>query len=309
MGAPRIDLLDTNFLINGNDDYNQRAASLNSAGYLSDRWRAALDSGTIAQSMSSDVPDLRTFQALQINGTSAANIRIIQTVESLFSRALVGRVVVFKIKAKVIDSTGIPLVLTIRYLNAKDSIAATTTIVSTSYTPTVGAWTTYTAIATIPAGGVNGLECVATRQGTGTTSTIYSQRTLTIKNEAPDEFCYAGKNIFHELNILKRYYEKSYHPDVYPGATGNIGSLFFVAHASLSYLGGIIRHEQKRIVPVAICYSTGNGTAGFMSVDAAEKSVVVSAGITQTRVLVNNSSTSVLINSFGTFHLTLDADF
>lgn len=82
MGAPRIDRLDKNYIINGNFDFWQRGVSSSAGGYLADRFsfQNFTSAGTFTRTRSTDVPSFAesgyrsTYSDLITVGTADASL-------------------------------------------------------------------------------------------------------------------------------------------------------------------------------------------------------------------------------------------
>ena len=197
-----------NFLINGGQDVWQRGTSFSGAQYTSDRWFMSSSGGTLAASRSTDVPTSPYFQySLSVTGTSANNTQIYQRIESANSTLFAGQTVTLSVWAKnsagttSLDYVGL-------YPTATDNFASTTLDIQGSLTATSwsGSWTRYSVTFTANALATRGYMIIFYRNGTETSTTLFTGAQLEIASVRTN-FSRAGGTIQGELAACQRYFQ------------------------------------------------------------------------------------------------------
>ena len=223
MGAPRIDRLDRNFLINGSFRYFQRGTNIAIPGIgytTADRWRIGfnvpLTSAVSFQSQTIPSGGISkhslTLQAT-VSGTGG-DIQAQQRIENIFARDLVlaGKM---SFSVQVASDSASLCDLDIRYATAEDNFASVTPIITQTFsiTPDGAGGTIFTTLkiedVTIPPGAINGLQ-VQIRfynflvNGAGKVCRIY-QPMLNAGSIALS-FNHAARDLAEEFRLCERYF-------------------------------------------------------------------------------------------------------
>ena len=197
-----------NYLINGGFDIWQRGTSgFTSNAYTADRWQAALNSGTFIVSRSTDVPTTPYFNySLSMAGTTAQNMQIFQNIESANATLFAGQTVTLSVWAK--NSAGTSKLSYVGlYPTAVDNFAVSTLDVQGDLTATSwsGSWTKYSVSFTANALATRGYKIILYRNGTETSTTLFTGIQLEFGSVAT-AFTRAGGTIQGELAACQRYY-------------------------------------------------------------------------------------------------------
>ncbi len=196
-----------NFFINGGQDVWQRGTSFASGGYTSDRWFMTASGGTLAGSRSTDVPTNPYFNySLSVTGTSAQNTQIYQRIESANSTLFAGQSVTLSVWAK--NSAGTTKLSYVGlYPTVVDNFASQTQDVAGDLTATSwsGSWTRYSVTFTANALATRGYNIILYRNGTETSTTLFTGMQLEVGSVAT-AFSRAGGTIQGELAACQRYY-------------------------------------------------------------------------------------------------------
>ena len=292
-----------NFFINGGQDVWQRGTSFSGAQYTSDRWFMTASSGTLAASRSTDVPTSPYFQyALSVTGTSAQNTQIYQRIESANSTLFAGQSVTLSIWAK--NSSGTTKLSYVgTYPTAVDNFASSTQDVTGDLTATSwsGSWTKYSVTFTANALATRGYTIILYRNGTETSTTLFTGMQLEVGSVAT-AFSRVGGTIQGELSACQRYYYRQGGDQLYvqmgTGSGYTATNVYFWVRPPVT----------MRVTPTSIDYSTlaaydnvsvVTATAAAIDASLSSKNALIvytthASGITQFRpyVLASNNSTS-----------------
>lgn len=318
MGAPRIDRLDKNYIINGNFDFWQRNYNFIGGGavYTADRMFCTYGSGSAQYFRSTDVPDSLSTYSLQVTNTTGTVPQLNHRIESVFAKDLASKTVTVKFKVKATDSTGTPIKLMLSTPTTVDNFASAhvyENIITAVASPAAGTWYTYSVTVALPASTAKGMEVKIYRDSNGTpvtTTTFFSQLQVILGENDSTNYIYAGRNQVEELQLCQRYFEKS--SDVGTPADAGIAGGSVTITAASSSVGGI-RHSivfkvVKRAVPVFKIYNPFNGAVDSMRNLSSPSDV----GATSDRVGTQIASVSNTLASSAThvhsFHWTADAE-
>jgi len=322
--TPRLDKLDRNYIINGNFDYWQRNTTANITGAVLavDRFFTNYNSGAAGTvSRSTDVPDADSLYSAQVDVTTGLNATIGQRIESVFSKDLAGKTITIKFKVKAVDATGREIRILMATPNVTDNWAASTgfTDFVAIASPTTGVWTTYSTTVSIPADAVRGLQLIIRRGGaSATTSTRYSKIQILLGEVSDSDFSYAGRDVVQELDLCRRYYEKSFAINTIPANGGSATTLADDTNA-VGYLAGntlltptIPFKITKRASPTVTVFGNSSGRAIYSALNnaAIAGSVTVSTGPVGTSGVnglnVNQQDTAAFVTV--RFHYAADAE-
>ncbi len=272
MGAPRIDRIDQNLIINGNFDYWQRGTSFSTLGsyYTADRMYTARSTGTNVYSRSTDVPDSQSTYSLRIQNTSGTNPRLGQRIAADTALKYIGKTITVQIKIKVGDATATPINMTVQFPTATDNYASSTIPidVAVNAAPTQGVWKTYRYTFVVPSDAARGMQINFIRPSVSnvTTDTYFSQF-IAREGEYTEDmlFSYCSGHVDSEFPICMRYYEKSYPVATLPGtALEYVGSVHTQKSGTNGFLGNVRYNSVKIKSPVVTLYTVSSGAAGFI---------------------------------------------
>jgi len=259
-----------NYLINGGFDIWQRGTSgFTSNAYTADRWQAALNSGTFTVSLSTDVPTSPYFNySLSMAGTSAQNMQIFQNIESANATLFAGQTVTLSVWAK--NSAGTTKLSYVGlYPTAVDNFTTSTTDVSGDLTATSwsGSWTKYSVTFTANALATRGYKIIFYRNGTETSTTLFTGIQLEFGSVAT-AFTRAGGTIQGELAACQRYYYRT-------ATGGQLWSLFSqwgTATSSTLLFSTVVTPVTMRITPSSVDFASlrvfGQSTGVYNSISA-----------------------------------------
>lgn len=245
MGAPRIDRLDKNYLINGNFDFWQRATSFantgsNSAYGSADRWYNW--SGTPGHNVTfSRVAGDKAQWAMRVqrNAGNAVsnNAQIAQTVEIAFGREMAGKRIALVFRARCganYSPTGSLMVSTIDHgIGSVDQNIITAGMVGIVTTNQNNVLTTtyqdFIQFVDVPAGRTQ--FAVRFRMDTVGTAGAndwfeIEQVGLIVSSIQPEEFSRAARTYAEELALCQRYFQKSDDLEVAPGSAGALNRFY-----------------------------------------------------------------------------------
>lgn len=328
--TPRTDRIDKNYIINGAFDFWQRifnSTDVNTASYKSDRFFLYTNGGSAGnikrtQDAPSAEPFLKYCAEFDLTTTTSDGSnrthRVIQRIESIFARELVGRTasISFWVKSSDFDTVQIELL----YANAEDDFSTSTQFATTDVVFTDdGAWQkiTYNGIS-MHASSTNGVEVRVfgkNPSGGGATNFKITGMKLALGSFEQD-FSLAGRDWAEELQLCQRYFEKSYLLDVAPGTGGTqYGAIRLTdddnSAGSGAGLGTIHFATTKRAIPTATIYGYG-GTANAVSNNsgsdlAANSGVAQFLGINNISV-GNTSGTINTANQYFLCHYAAEAE-
>jgi hypothetical protein len=280
MGAPRIDRLDRNYLINGNFDFWQRSTSFANTGSNStygsaDRWYNW--SGIPGHNVTfSRVAGEKAQWAMRVQrnagNTVASNAQIAQTVEISFGRDLGGRNIALVFRARRganYSPAGNILVSSIDHgTGSVDQNIITTGHVGQVTTEQNNVLTTnyqdFIQFVTVPSGRTQfSVRFRMDTIGTAGANDWFEieQVGLIISSIQPLEFRRAGRTYAEEFQLCERYYEKSYNTETVPGSTVNLpGFTFFRSFANVQTT--VYYKTKKRVTAAVTFYDPQTGTAG-----------------------------------------------
>lgn len=237
MSTPRLDILDKNYLINGNISYYQRGISKSGIAdvYGPDRW--IISGGFTGYSVSTVTLNGYTVNYLIANKTTTTNTSgyLLQRIESIFAKELIGETVTlqFYMKKELDSTSDFSPTVWIGYPTATDNYTSQVYFIqdalANSYTVS-SEMVSYSYTFIVPALASNGLVIAVGGKGS-TTSTLFNMGvtniTLTKGSQGVSRYCYFGKNYLDELQYCRRYYEKSYPLTIAPGTTTSSSLLTF----------------------------------------------------------------------------------
>lgn len=311
-----------NRAVNGGFDWWQRGTSLaisNAATtYLADRWAAyrPATGSTVSRQTTSDTTNLPTIQYCSrvqrdSGNTSTSLISYYNMFESINSIPYAGQTVTFSFYARrganySAASNGLLVVLKTGtgtdqnvysgFTGATNAVLQTATLTTTwqrfTYTATLASSITqiatgfeFTPVGT--AGAADYFEVTGVQLELGSTATTFSR---------------AGGTIQGELAACQRYYEKSILQTSTPGASGNVGEMWFPnATIANGETWQLVRFAvTKRTSPTVTTYSY-NGTSGRAANDSGTDYGADSANVWRNgdayAVIKNNSGSSMTVTS------------
>lgn len=259
-----------NYLMNGDFAISQRFVSnviSPAVKYGVDRWFFA--NGTNCQRVAETGQAFK--YALQTTATASGNTHV-QRLESSWIQHLKNKTVTFSIKLKLQSGSlgGVPM-LRIGYANAVDNFS-TTTLVSDnnleSDAPIDGTYRLFKkSFLVTEQMAENGFYVQVGDFSSGTNVIRYAHAMLNEGAYAAN-FQLAGKNFIRELELCRRYFEKTYKLNEVLGTPAtNASSLYNVSGSfttgstlTINWYWG----SEKRIQPLVTLYSPLDGTVGSM---------------------------------------------
>lgn len=320
-----------NAVINGNFDIWQRQITFTtptSNVYTADRWNVTYDGTigtfTLSQQLFSlgqtAVPGEPAFY-LQWNQTVAGSTSTIRTIQQRIEsvRSFAGQTCTLSFWAQTDIARNITPTLTQVFGTGGSPSGVVATVGSVcSCTNT---WTKFTQTFTIPS--ITG-KTLGTTYGSdflqlnfqlpiNTTMTINISQVQLELGSIPTPF--EKRPLYDEFRSCQRYYEKSYDPLIYPGASGSaIGLLGYAMTTGLtnsSVIHAVRFSVTKRVDPTVTAYSN-NGTVGKLSdasnIDLAASSAVAGFVGTSGYNIVNSSGGTLSSNIQVFHHFTADAE-
>jgi hypothetical protein len=284
-------------LINGGFDLWQRGtanASVDINGYLADRWFAT--AGTYDRIAANLPTGVKYGASLAF---SSSNGYLCQRVESANSLEFSGQKMTISGYERSSTGTG-PLKIKIDRPNTIDNyagvgklgttvtneVAATTLLAATSTTSTIWRYT-FTVSANMASYGFQ--VCLGTDTNTATTYEL-SKIMLNegIKKQA---FRRSGNTISGELNLVQRYYEKSYDIDTAPGTNTENGqfNVFQSTGNGATTVPTVFFKVTKRSSGINFLYFRDDGTANVWSTNSAEGAWATTLDQARTTAIGQNS--------------------
>lgn len=285
--TPRLDRLDQNLWINGNNYLAQRkpsgTVSLGTSyaygvidrvvAKYSGTWNVAANwQRTDLDSSSSE--DIR--YAIRFGGTPTGNATLAcgQRIESLLTSRLSGKKI--SISVQYYTSEFNRLTCNLMVPTAKDNHAAYNPSFYTSAKSSLNYGSVWQEVKwegiTCPSNITNGLfvEFVMSNAQTGTVSTTYIRRIIvSVGDVVLSEFCFNGTDQADEITKCERHCEKSYDLNTAPGTATNTGSQYFYGFDAGSYAKGIpVNYRVRKFgTTTTTLYSPQTGVAGNVVYD------------------------------------------
>lgn len=277
MGSPRLGKLDRNYLMNAGFNYAQRAISLlipnGSDDYVLDRWLSFTGFDAVAASQTTFSREQVSFDdksefSLKTSGTYSVGevIANVQRIESIFARDLINQKVSFLARHK---NDGFDTVkIRFKYPAVKDDFSSALTLIHEEiFTVTTDLVNNDLKIedVSIPVNVANGMqvEIVYIASVAALVESFTSQPKLNIGTKV-QTFSLFTHDVVQELQVCRRYYEKSWDLETAVGATTLVGLQLGVLIDSgvLTRLGiDIDFKESKRSIPVFTIW----GRTGFVN--------------------------------------------
>ncbi len=284
--TPRIDKIDTNFLINGNFDFWQRigASQLTVTAnrtYGADRWMLFPSTASSNAAQMIRAVSTNTGSQYDMNfGPWSFNEKcaVAQIIENANTVGLRGQTVTFNFKIKSGGTSNVRAEL-LSWNGTANSVTAFNNAVpytnwttytlasnfaslnSTTVSSNAAGYTTVTISGTVPTG-CNNLICVIVYADNGGQQQYVSQAQLTVGNLTIPEFTRAGRTIGNELILCQRYYEKSYDIDTAVPDITNNGYMTMYGKNGQYASGPIIFSVTKRAIPTVTFYNPSTGVSG-----------------------------------------------
>lgn len=270
MGAPRIDRLDKNLLINGNFDYWQRGTLISTiSSFGADRWKgnsAQASQQRRDRSFSAGLPT-GSLYGNQVTSLAGGN-ELFQRIESARLAPYVGKYLTFSFKAGLVSGTT-QLSINIRKPTVTDNYASSAVILGGSnfVAPAAhsGTYSQYSFTFPVDQDMADKGFAVSIQGDASVWSIIFAQMMVVASESSsgliPLNYSYSGRDLTQELQLCQRYYEKSYDLDVAPGSTSDSGRIAFhsatgiAAMSNLSWFSFEFK-TTKRAIPVVVPYAS-----------------------------------------------------
>lgn len=263
----------TNLIINGGFDYWQRKlvdATVTTGNYVADRFffRKSVGTGTASREVDGNDKKLKFIS----NTADSGLLQVGQQIEFEMFKRFLGKKVTISVEARATDaqSESVQHELLIYFRNdvqdgdvklganstSSESLAfdVTQTFEKKEFTFTIPA---DAKAMFVQYGIVSGSSHDA-----GTSGFELKKMMLNLgQKSAP--FAYAGRNLFNELQLCQRYFEKSYEPDTPVATITNIGIVANdVSFAGAVGISLIFNYLTKRETPVVLIYNPFTGAVG-----------------------------------------------
>jgi len=282
--TPRIDKIDSKYIINGSFPYWQRGGALVAINpqlplpaydyKAPDRFLVEATNFTGAPALvrsNNTITNAKYKTSLFLSGTFAAGCTFgLKTrIESIFAHDLVNQPTSTQIAVR--SNNFQSATVYIRYANAPDNFS-TTTLAHTQVFPlsTADDWNILPIENKLLSGSAtNGVEVeiLFNNESVVGAGTLYVSGIQMNIGETIQEFSLVGRDLVEELDLCRRYTEKSYEVDTPPGTISNVNTFNLATFNSpASYpVMNIGYKNTKRTTPISTMYAPDSGSSGVIS--------------------------------------------
>lgn len=306
--TPRLDKINTNYLINGNFDIWQRGTISSTNGvYLSDRWKISVVGTCTHSQETSDKPTNSTYAYKWLTAAGSSYGQIRQYIESSIVKTIITKTMTVSYLCKVNGTFSGLLIPEIAYSPTTDgSGAGDFTIITPSISNiqvSTSSFVKCTATFVVPANAIGLYVSIvpSVAQASGT-QVLISQIQLIDGTHTDPEFTTAGKTYASELQFCRRYYQTN--PRIWCKAIDTT-SWYIIWQLSV-----IMRTNPIVTLLTATPYSEDNpqqsAKVGSGSVYTGHQTTLV--GVSGTISGFSGLTANVSMGFFDSFQLSVDAE-